>query len=129
VRLRKAGGTWARPLNAIADTGSTRTVFPTGIDELVGIARPAERHRIGSLGKGAEAVSLVVDLAIVDASFPSISCWEFSDFSVDMVVVADDLEHPVLGWDLLAAFHLAFSAEEARIELRPTKALMRGHAK
>ena len=114
-------------MNAILDTGSTRTVFPAGIDELVGIQRPQDRHRIGGLGSGAEAVSLVLDLSIVDASFPSISCWEFSNFSAEMVTTAEDLDHPVLGWDLLSAFELVISAEDARIELRPTKALLRGH--
>ncbi len=109
------------------DTGSTKTVFPAGIDQLTGIERPQDRHRIGGLGRGAEAVSVVLDLGIVDASFPSISCWEFSSFPVEMVVASEDLEHPVLGWDLLSAFDLVVSAEDARIELRPTKALLGGH--
>ena len=127
VRLRKPGGVWSRPINAILDTGSTKTVFPAGVDQLTGIEPPGQRHRIGGLGKGADAVSLVGDLAIVDASFPSISCWEFSGLGVEMVLAPDDLDHPVLGWDLLSAFELVVSAEDARIELRPTKGLLRGH--
>jgi hypothetical protein len=127
VRLRKPGGAWSRPLNAILDTGSTKTVFPAGVDALLGVERPQEKHRIGGLGRGAEAVSITVDIAIVDASFPSIPCWEFSDLPVEMVLVDDDLEHPVLGWDLLFAFEMVLNSEESRIELRPTRALLQGN--
>lgn len=124
IRLRRRGGTWMRPMNAILDTGSNRTVLPAGVDELTGAAPGSDRRRLGGLGKGAETVDLGVDLAIVDANYPGISCWEFANVAARMVLSEDDLDHPVVGWDVLGWFDMTISAEDSRIELRPTKGLV-----
>jgi len=59
-----------------------------------------------------------VDLAIVDAHFPEITCWEVGTMTVWVPTREDSLEAPVLGWDLLGLFRTSLDPRRRLIELR-----------
>ena len=70
------------------------------------------------LGPPVEARACPLDLCIVDASFPEVTCFEFAGI---LVVFPEDehvLAYPVLGWDVLRHFEISLNARRERIGMR-----------
>jgi hypothetical protein len=118
IRVRPPGGPWSNPLNAVMDTGSTHSYLPGDMAGELGLA-PAgtEVERKGS-GATFAAQAARCDLAIVDAGFPTVTCWELSDFELWVPTKRASLEVPLLGWDLLHLFDLSLSSHEDLIRMR-----------
>jgi len=64
------------------------------------------------------AAPVTCDVAVVDAQFPEVTCWEVDDVVFGVPVEEDALEISVVGWDLLRLFDLSVSHRKGRIELR-----------
>jgi hypothetical protein len=118
IRIRPAGGRWSTPFDAALDTGSTRTLLPKGLAAACGVVAAGAPEEIEAPGVPFQAVPADADLAIVDAHFPEVPVWELHGFRVWVPLREDVLAIPVLGWDLLAKFHVAFDHRRQKVELR-----------
>lgn len=118
MRVRSGGGPWSNPLNAVLDTGSTHSYLPSEVAEEFGLRADGdvvERKGAGGLFPSAPAPC---DLAIVDAHFPNVTCWEIADFTLWVPARAGALDVPLLGWDLLQLFDLSLSHHSDLIQMR-----------
>jgi hypothetical protein len=118
IRVRPPGGRWSKALSAVIDTGSTHSYLPGEMAAELGLAPGgAEVERKGS-GAPFAAQAGRCDLAIVDASFPTVTCWELSDFELWVPTKRAALDVPLLGWDLLHLFDLSLSSHADLIQMR-----------
>ena len=118
VRLRLVGGRWSHPINAILDTGSTRSLVPGDVAADLGISPvgvPEDMHGAGGHFKAAPAV---LDVTVVDAQFPEVTCWEVAGVGFGITTQPDSIEFPVIGWDVLRLFDFSLSHRRGRVELR-----------
>ena len=118
IRIRAPGKPWSNPLNAILDTGSTHSFLPVPVAEdfqLQADGAPVERH-----GAGGPFLSFPArcDLAIVDAHFPTVTCWEIAEVAIWVPSKAGMLEIPILGWDILHLFDLTLKQHADLIQMR-----------
>lgn len=118
IRIRGERGSWSRPLSAVLDTGSTRTILPYEVAAAFGFEPSAEVLSVRVLGADAETRPADFHLAIVDAHFPDVTCWEVAGVKALVPVKPAALEFPLLGWDLLGLFDIRLNAEKERIDLR-----------
>lgn len=117
IRVRAVGGQFGRPFNAILDTGSTRTLVPRAVATAGGLklsGTETEVRVVGGVSTGEEASA---DLAIADAHYPEVLCWQLA--SATVIVMPDEaLDMPILGWDTLDPFELIIDRRRERISLR-----------
>jgi len=117
VRIRRLGGRYGRAFNAVLDTGSTRTLIPAALARANGVLWEERPSPLRVVGGVAEGFGATVDVAIVDANLPEVSCWEVS--RVDVRVMEDkDLDSAIVGWDLLELFEIVMDRQGDRISLR-----------
>lgn len=76
---------------------------------------PGEGVDVGGRRRGKGAVR---DVALVDAQFPEVTCWEVAGIEFRVPAVEGALDFSVLGWDLLSLFDVSVSHRNGRIELR-----------
>ena len=76
---------------------------------------PGEGVDVGGRRRGKGAVR---DVALVDAQFPEVTCWEVAGIEFRVPAVEGALDFSVLGWDLLSPFDVSVSHRNGRIELR-----------
>lgn len=118
LRLRLPAGRWCLPFNAVLDTGSTHTVLPFALAEDLGL--PSEGGTSTMEGAAADFETTIArcDLAIADAGFPDVNCWEINGLEIRVGAREARIRRPVIGWDVLGLFDLALSQARDRIELR-----------
>jgi len=109
-------------VNAILDSGATRTVIPPDLAEDLGLEGLSFEGRMTTPGGDASVARGRVNLAIVDSYFPSIAHWSFSELEVQVCESPDTLPMPLIGWDILSAFETCLHPEEGFIVLRPARA-------
>ena len=121
LRLRVGGGAWSNPMNAVLDTGSTHSYMPKEVAEELGIE--GEGAEVERRGAGGTFPSLPArcDVAVVDAHFPTVTCWELAEFEMWIPTRRDSLEVPIVGWDLLHLFEVSLlhHADLIRMRLAP----------
>jgi predicted aspartyl protease len=117
LRIRPVGGQFGRPFNAILDTGSTRTLIPSALARANAIRTVDETSQVRVIGGTASGHDAALDLAIVDAHFPEITCWEVANTQAK-VMSDEDLDCAVLGWDTLRLFEFTIDRKRERVSLR-----------
>lgn len=118
VRLRPADGPWSRVFNSLLDTASTISVVPSGLAERTGAKTYGSSREARGAGSPFSVRAAHVDLSIVDAHLPTVTCWEIADTTIWVADPDASLEYPVIGWDLLALFELSINHSRKQIELR-----------
>lgn len=118
LRVRLPNGSWSPAFNAVLDTGSTQCLFSRRIAALLEIPIEGSTEPTGGAGGVFQTVGTSRDIAIVDAQFPEVTCWEVA--GVELRVPAEEgvLDFSVLGWNLLRLLELSVSHRKGRIELR-----------
>lgn len=117
IRIRAPAGRYGRAFNAILDTGSTTTLIPSALAQANGIPRSDRSSNLRVVGGVTSTFEADLDLAIVDARVPEISCWEMAGVPA-RVAGNDDLDSAVVGWDILGLFEMILDRQANRISLR-----------
>lgn len=117
LRARVPGGHFGRPFNAILDTGSSRTLLPQRLAIRNGILESEVTRELSVIGGTARGTEAAAEIAIMDAHYPEINCWEISDTAI-LVMRDEDLEIPVMGWDVLGLFEFSVDRRRQRISMR-----------
>jgi len=117
LRARGPGGSFGRPFNAILDTGSTSTLIPERLAARNGLSKSGVERALSVIGAQAKGTEAGATLAIVDAHYPEVNCWEVAD-TVVLVMKDDDLEIPVLGWNILGLFEFTMDRRRQRISMK-----------
>jgi hypothetical protein len=118
IRVRERTGPWSIPFDAALDTGSTRTFLPKGLAGACSITSSEPPEEVDAPAASFEASPATVELAIMDSNYPEVSVWEIHGFRIWIPVRDDVVAVPVLGWDLLARFHICFDHGRQKIEMR-----------
>lgn len=118
VRVRSDGQAWSNPLNAVLDTGSTHSYLPAVVAGEFKIRTDGEVVERKGAGGSFPSGPARCDLAIVDAHFPNVTCWEVTDFTLWVPSKAEALDVPLLGWDLLRLFEVSLSHHADLIKMR-----------
>jgi len=118
IRIRTGRGAWSTAFDAAPDTGSTRTIIPMLLAESIGLVVGGAQEAIDAAAGDFQARPATGDLAIVDAHYPGVPVWEIHDLTIWVPVREDVVAIPVLGWDVLALFHICFDHKERRVEMR-----------
>jgi hypothetical protein len=118
IRIRSGATQWSNPLNAVPDTGSTHSYVPRTVAVELGVHPGGEAEPRQGGGGTFSAAPAVCDIAIVNAYFPSVACWELAKFTVWIPARDQDLDYLLLGWDLLHLFDVSFSHHENVIQMR-----------
>ena len=93
-------------------------MFPRSVASLLGIEPDIASDDLIGLGEPVECKAGMLDLQIVDASYPQVACFEFVDARVSFPVREDVLAYPVVGWDILRRFNIELDSANGRIGLR-----------
>lgn len=118
IRVRHQASRWSHAINAIVDTGSTRSLIPGDLAADLGVPRLGPDAPMQGAGGAFDAWPTECDLSIVDGQFPEVPCFQIDGVSFGVPVVAEPMAFPVLGWDVLRLFELSLSHRRARIEMR-----------
>lgn len=118
LRTRTPGGKWSRAVNAILDTGSTRSLMPPRMAIDLGVSAGAPAEELRGAGGPFKAAPALCDVAVVDAQFPEVTVWELAGISFGIPTDEGALDFPVLGWDVLRHFDFSLSHQRGRIEMR-----------
>jgi len=76
------------------------------------------KESTGGAGGTFQTIGTSRDIAIVDAQFPEVTCWEVAGVELRVPTAVGLLDFSVLGWNLLRLFDLSVSHRKGRIELR-----------
>lgn len=118
VRVRQGDRGWSTPFDAVIDTGSTRTVVPGEWADHLGLERTGEAEPMRGAGGPFETRAATVDLSVVDAHFPQVTCWEIVGAMIRVGEGPRALDYPVLGWDVLRLFRVTFEPRQRWIEMK-----------
>lgn len=118
IRVRAEARPWSTPFDAALDTGSTRTFLPKGLAEANRIVASGDPEEIEGAASAFEARPADADLMITDANYPEVPVWEIRRLRLWIPVREDAVAIPVLGWDLLAQFHICFDHRRQKVEMR-----------
>jgi len=118
ISVRAPSGRWSRPFNAVLDTGSTRCLLHPRLARDLGFSSDGPAEEMRGAGGPFKAVPAKCDVAVRDAQFPEVTCWEISGIPFGIPTGEAGLEISVVGWDLLHLFDVAVSHRNGRIELR-----------
>ena len=118
IRIRGRNGKWSSPVNAVLDTGSNRSLLPADVAKGFGLPALGPPSSIQGAGGMFDAIPTACDVAIADAYFPDVNCFEIQAVGFGVPVLKEPLLFPVVGWDVLRLFELTLSHRHARIELR-----------
>lgn len=109
LRIKRPGGSWSTPFNAILDTGSTMTILPAETASSLGLVHQSTRRAARGGGGPFDVHPCMTDMAIVDAHLPRVTCWEIADATIWVAADANSMDFPVVGWDLLGVFEVTLN--------------------
>lgn len=118
VRLASPGDRSGFLVNAVVDSGATRTVIPFELAEDLSLGNLRFDDHLATAGGEARAAPATIRLDIVDSYFPSVLHWRFDALPVEVAEPSVDLTLPLIGWDLLHRFETCFHPQEGFLLLR-----------
>jgi hypothetical protein len=118
LRVRLPNGSWSPAFNAVLDTGSTQCLLSRRAAAFLEIPIEGPAEPTGGAGGTFQTIGTSRDVAIVDAQFPEVTCWEMAGVDLRVPTAEGVLDFSVLGWNLLRLFDLSVSHRKGRIELR-----------
>jgi hypothetical protein len=122
IRVSSQGAPAPFVVNAVLDSGSTRTVLPFEIAEKLALQNLAFNDTMATAGGEAKVAQATIRLDIVDSNFPAVQYWSFEVLPVEVTEPSVDLALPLIGWDILHRFDTCLHPHEGFLLMRPSSA-------